>query len=338
MIAAAELERIRQEHSLAGVVARYVNLKRAGREYRGLCPFHREKTPSFGVVEAKRFFHCFGCGAHGDLFSFLMMIEGLSFQDAVARFAPGATLPASSPIALPPLQDISDDRRVKQAERVWDGTQPLAGSAAERYLREDRAIAIDLPATLAYHPALEYWQDAEDENDPPVLLGRFPALVAMVETVAGDFCGVWRIYLADVPIRKRGLGCVSGGAVRLGPPADELGIGEGLESTLSAAELGGGLLPFWSALSTSGIRMLQLPPEVRHPCIFADRDQAQRDQQGRYRRHADGALVCAGEDAARAACARWLAEGRTPSFHLPPLKDFNIVLRARKGLILAEDA
>ena len=70
---------------LAEIVGRYVRLVRKGREHSGLCPFHDEKTPSFSVVEDKGFYHCFGCGAHGDAIGFIMSIEGLSFPDALAK-------------------------------------------------------------------------------------------------------------------------------------------------------------------------------------------------------------------------------------------------------------
>jgi DNA primase len=72
---------------LAEIVGRYVKLTRRGREHLGLCPFHKEKTPSFNVVEEKGFYHCFGCGAHGTAIDFVMAVEGLSFGDALTRLA-----------------------------------------------------------------------------------------------------------------------------------------------------------------------------------------------------------------------------------------------------------
>ncbi|MCB1883353.1 MAG: DNA primase [Geminicoccaceae bacterium] len=72
---------------LAEIVARYVRLVRRGREHSGLCPFHKEKTPSFNVVEDKGFYHCFGCGAHGNAIDFVMAVEGLPFADALRRLA-----------------------------------------------------------------------------------------------------------------------------------------------------------------------------------------------------------------------------------------------------------
>lgn len=80
-------EAIRERTDLVELVAQYVPLERAGRNFKGLCPFHTEKTPSFHVSPALNRFHCFGCGASGDAFEFLMRIEGLSFREAMRRLA-----------------------------------------------------------------------------------------------------------------------------------------------------------------------------------------------------------------------------------------------------------
>ncbi|HVA15563.1 MAG TPA: DNA primase [Stellaceae bacterium] len=86
------LDELRQRLSLAEVVGRRVKLIRRGREFVGLCPFHNEKTPSFNVVEEKCFYHCFGCGAHGDVIGFTMQTESLSFPEAVEQLARRAGL------------------------------------------------------------------------------------------------------------------------------------------------------------------------------------------------------------------------------------------------------
>ena len=86
------LDELRARVSLAETVARRVKLVRRGRDYIGLCPFHKERTPSFNVVEDKGFYHCFGCGAHGDVMGFLMQTESLSFPEAVEQLARQAGL------------------------------------------------------------------------------------------------------------------------------------------------------------------------------------------------------------------------------------------------------
>lgn len=80
-------EEIRQRLGILDVVSEYVTLKRAGKGYKGLCPFHSEKTPSFTVSDEFQTWHCFGCGEHGDIFSFLMKIENLTFAEALERLA-----------------------------------------------------------------------------------------------------------------------------------------------------------------------------------------------------------------------------------------------------------
>jgi len=86
-ISAGTIDRVREAADIAAVVGRFVNLSRSGRSLRGLCPFHREKTPSFFVSPDRQTYHCFGCGAGGDVFSFLMSFLGLSFPDAVEELA-----------------------------------------------------------------------------------------------------------------------------------------------------------------------------------------------------------------------------------------------------------
>lgn len=87
------LDELRAKISIVDVVGARVKLVRKGREYTGLCPFHNEKTPSFTVNEAKGFYHCFGCGAHGDIIKFEMEANNLPFMEAVEKLANKAGLP-----------------------------------------------------------------------------------------------------------------------------------------------------------------------------------------------------------------------------------------------------
>src|SRR4030042_2183263 len=77
------LEEIRSKVDIVDFISDYVQLKKSGQNYKALCPFHAEKTPSFMVSQPKQIFHCFGCGAGGDVVSFLMKHESLSFSEAV---------------------------------------------------------------------------------------------------------------------------------------------------------------------------------------------------------------------------------------------------------------
>jgi DNA primase len=93
------LDELRGRISLSALVGRRVKLVRRGREFGGLCPFHHEKTPSFYVVEDKNFFHCFGCGAHGDAIGFVMRADNVDFLEAVEKLAAeaGLTVPQATP-------------------------------------------------------------------------------------------------------------------------------------------------------------------------------------------------------------------------------------------------
>jgi DNA primase len=93
------LDELRSRISLSGLIGRSVKLVRRGREYAGLCPFHPEKTPSFYVVEDKSFFHCFGCGAHGDAIGFVMRSNNLDFIEGIEKLAgeAGLAVPRATP-------------------------------------------------------------------------------------------------------------------------------------------------------------------------------------------------------------------------------------------------
>src|SRR5579864_8003597 len=114
------LDELRSRTSLAELIGRRVRLVRRGREHGGLCPFHNEKTPSFYVVEDKGFFHCFGCGAHGDAIGFLMRSDNLDFIEAVERLA------GEAGVAVP--QQTPQDR--ERAQRQKTQLEALAAAAA----------------------------------------------------------------------------------------------------------------------------------------------------------------------------------------------------------------
>lgn len=86
-VAQDNVEELKRRIVLSDVVKGYVTLTLKGQEYQGLCPFHKEKTPSFTVNDQKNFYHCFGCGAHGDAFNFVQKVEGISFPDTLQKLA-----------------------------------------------------------------------------------------------------------------------------------------------------------------------------------------------------------------------------------------------------------
>ncbi len=115
----AFLDEIRARVALSSVVGRTVKLQRAGREWKACCPFHHEKTPSFTLSDDKGFYHCFGCGAHGDVIRFLIEHEGLPFREAVERLA------AEAGLALP--EEARDER---EARARASGLHDIMGEAA----------------------------------------------------------------------------------------------------------------------------------------------------------------------------------------------------------------
>src|SRR5260370_4100571 len=115
------IDELRSRISLSGLIGRTVKLARRGREYAGLCPFHHEKTPSFYVVEDKFFFHCFGCGAHGDAIGFVMRADNLDFIAAVEKLAGEAGL--AVPQATP--QERGGARRQKTLFEALEAPAPF---------------------------------------------------------------------------------------------------------------------------------------------------------------------------------------------------------------------
>jgi DNA primase len=133
------LDELRSRLTLSEIVGRRVALKRKGREHSGLCPFHNEKSPSFTVNDQKGFFHCFGCGAHGDVVGFVMKSEGLPFPEAVERLArdAGMALPVSSPAERERAQVAASLQDVVEKAALWFQRQlwSPAGANALEYLR-----------------------------------------------------------------------------------------------------------------------------------------------------------------------------------------------------------
>ena len=106
----SQLEEIKSKLDIVEVIGQYVKLQKAGANYKALCPFHKEKTPSFIVSPSRQIFHCFGCGAGGDIFTFLMKIESLEFNEAVKLLADkaGVKLTYESPEINSQKQKIID--------------------------------------------------------------------------------------------------------------------------------------------------------------------------------------------------------------------------------------
>jgi DNA primase len=140
-------DRVKQQADIVRVVGEYVQLKKAGQNFRGLCPFHSEKTPSFNVHPLRQIYHCFGCGKGGDVFSFVMEIEKCEFPDAIRIVAEKCGIAIPRPKERSPEERRENQQRVvlvemhREAQSFFvkqiQGT--LEGKAARGYL-EDRGI------------------------------------------------------------------------------------------------------------------------------------------------------------------------------------------------------
>ena len=129
------IDEVRQTNDIVDIISQYVHLKRSGRNFFGLCPFHNEKSPSFSVSPDKQIFHCFGCGVGGNVFTFLTKIEGISFVEAVQ------TLAERSNIQLPTLENNQDSKREELKAKVYKVNEFTAQFYHENLYKPDSKIA-----------------------------------------------------------------------------------------------------------------------------------------------------------------------------------------------------
>lgn len=108
------IDEIKSNNDIVDIISQYVVLKKSGRSFFGLCPFHREKSPSFAVSPDKQIFHCFGCGVGGNVFHFISKIENINFKETVELLAERAG------ITLPVLENSMDDKKAKLKARVYE--------------------------------------------------------------------------------------------------------------------------------------------------------------------------------------------------------------------------
>ena len=126
------LDDIRNRCNIVDLIGTYVSLKRAGGSYKGLCPFHNEKTPSFMVTPSKKMFYCFGCHKGGDVFTFLQDYENMTFVEAVQFLA------EREGITLPEVTDNPEAKRRDSMRETLFRINSLAGQYYFSYLRDSR--------------------------------------------------------------------------------------------------------------------------------------------------------------------------------------------------------
>lgn len=157
-IPARFLDEIRNRLNLSEVIGNRIAVTRAGREYKACCPFHHEKTPSFTINDDKQFYHCFGCGAHGDVVGFVMQYDNLSFIDAVEKLAAeaGLQMPKPDPQAVQKAEKAKGLHELMDTATLWMQEQVEKPENADvREYLEKRGMDAEIRARfrVGYTPA-----------------------------------------------------------------------------------------------------------------------------------------------------------------------------------------
>jgi putative DNA primase/helicase len=279
----------------ARIAAALGGARRSGRWWSCRYPAHDDRSPSLSLRDGDRglIAHCWaGCNPRD-------VLAVLRSQRLI--LGPSNGTPRAEESQSGHSADAA--RRIGWARQIWNRTRDARGTPVVAYLAE-RGITIAPLPSLRYAPSL---------RRPDSTTG--PAIVARIASIDGELIGVHRTWLdrtQDGRWRRRDramLGRAAGGAVWLAEPADGLMVGEGIESCLAAMQATGH--PAWAALSTSGLRSLELPKDVHDVIVLADGDEA-------------------GEAAARDSALRWKREGRRVRIARPPQGlDFNDMLLRR---------
>ena len=284
----------------AEAIAQALHGRRAGSSWMARCPAHDDRAPSLSIAESsdgKVLVRCHaGCSQQDvvDALRARSLWPG-AFGQPLAR----VSAPARKPTEREPP---STQTRIVAAMSIWNQTEPASGTPVETYLR-NRGIELPPRRVLAYQPRLKHPTG-----------GVWPGMVALVTRGSdNEPLGIHRTFLtidgrgkAPVSPHKMMLGPCRGGAVRLAVAMDLVMVGEGIETCLAAMQATG--LPVWAALSTTGLRSIELPAEIRQVTVLADGDPP-------------------GEAAAVEAGRRLRREGRRVRIARPPAGlDFNDVL------------
>ena len=129
------IDEIRNSNDIVDIISQYVNLKKSGRNFFGLCPFHNEKSPSFAVSPDKQIFHCFGCGAGGNVFHFISKIEGIGFRESMEMLANRAN------ITLPSIDNEQDNKLSYLKSKVYEINKQTAQFYHENLYKPTAKVA-----------------------------------------------------------------------------------------------------------------------------------------------------------------------------------------------------
>lgn len=282
--------------------------RRAGSGWTARCPAHEDNTPSLSIRIVngnKVLVHCHaGCPQ-------ARIIDALRERGLWSRERVRATVSRTRRELVECKVNSDNAQRTEKAMAIWHGTTSAIGTLVATYL-VSRGIHLPPPESVRFHAGLKHTSG-----------GLWPVMVALVNGADGSPIAVHRTFLArdgggkaPVDPQKMMLGPCRGGAVRLASPGEVLMVGEGIETCLAAMQATGN--PAWAALSTSGLRTLNLPKDVKKVIVLADGDDA-------------------GEAAARDCALRWKHEGRRVCIARPPRGvDFNDMLSVQSSVIKEE--
>ncbi len=291
----------------AEAIAKALGGRKAGGGWIVRCPAHNDHTPSLSIRDADTNKVLVRCHAGCDQEH---VIAALRARGLWGERGPRSTPWTPRHTLIDPAPDRDDARRTAMALAIWQSSTSASGTLMAAYLAS-RGILLPPSDALRFHSGLKHPS------------GSFwPAMVALVTTgIDGEPVAVHRTFLArdgsgkaPVDPRKMMLGPCRCGVVRLANPADVLMVGEGIETCLAAMQATG--QPAWAALSTSGLRSLDLPHDVCNVIVLADGDKP-------------------GEAAAQDCARRWRREGRRVRIARPPNGlDFNDLLTGRNPSLM----
>jgi hypothetical protein len=282
------------------VIGNYMQLRKAGREWKGLSPFNKERTPSFFVNDQKQFWHDFSSGLSGDVFAFMMKMEGVPFPEAVRRCArvAGISIPnggyAAAPMSAEAMAKAAAEREVRRRseleqeaareKRMGELARSIArdscafrpgdGSPPSLFLERRGLKTMDgvSPRALLYHPQCPFRDDAGNEVIHHALIGLYrDVLTDKVRAISRrplTFDG----QSLGKPVS---LGPARGCAIKL--TADEdvcqvLHLAEGVTSALAAAMLG--MVPIWATGGTGNMAKFPVLSGVDSLTLIADNDES----------------------------------------------------------------
>jgi putative DNA primase/helicase len=286
----------------AETIAMALGGRKAGSAWMARCPAHEDREPSLSVVDAKSGIVLVRCHAGCDQHAVITALRSRGLWKSPGRWEGRF----ARKIRLQHLDNPDPEalKRSNAALRVWEASQPAEGTQVATYLRL-RGLNLLLPTALRFHAGLRHRSG-----------GIWPTMVSLVTRgTDGTPMAIHRTFLrrdgrgkAPVDMAKMMLGPCGGGVVRLALPGDVLMVGEGIETCLAAMQATGHAA--WAALSTSGLRALDLPRDVCDVIVLADGDEP-------------------GREAAQDCACRWKRQGRRVRVAHPPQGlDFNDLLVA----------